>query len=76
MQRGMDYLETRSDIDAHKIALVNHSTFTVSSVFAAVDTRYSALVLLGAGVFPELLTVAPTPIRYISFPTFASRSCY
>ena len=67
MQRGLDYLETRSDIDTRKIALMNHSTFEVGAVFAGVDQRYSSVILIGAGVFPELLHVPPevNPLHFV-----------
>ena len=67
MQRGLDYLETRSDIDTRKIALMNHSTFEFGAVFAGVDQRYSSVILIGAGVFPDLLHVPPevNPLHFM-----------
>src|SRR5260370_2632650 len=67
MQRGLDYLETRSDIDTRKIALMNHSTFEFGAAFAGVDQRYSAVILNGAGVSPELLHVPPevNPLHFV-----------
>ena len=67
MQRGLDYLETRSDIDARKIAFMNHSTYISGAVFAGLDRRYSSVILIGAGVYPELLHVAAdvNPLHFI-----------
>ena len=67
MQRSLDYLETRSDIDARKIAFFNHSTYVYGTVFAGVDQRYSALILIGAGISAELEHVPAelNPLHFI-----------
>jgi hypothetical protein len=49
MQRAVDYLETRSDIDRQRIALWNTSTFEFGALFAAVDQRYTSVLFIGAG---------------------------
>jgi eukaryotic-like serine/threonine-protein kinase len=49
MQRGVDYLETRSDIDARKIAFWDDSTYNIAVLVAAIDQRYSSVILLGSG---------------------------
>jgi hypothetical protein len=59
MQRGIDYLDTRSDIDTRKIAFWNDSTFEFGGVFAAVDQRYSSVILIGASVDPQFVRVPP-----------------
>jgi len=51
MQRGLDYLETRSDVDARKIAFWNDSTWDYGVMFAAIDPRYASVILIGAGLF-------------------------
>jgi hypothetical protein len=58
MQRGRDYLETRPDLDNRKIMFWNDSTFDSGAVFAAVDDRYSSVIFVGAGVWPELQHVS------------------
>lgn len=66
MQRSIDYLESRSDIDKRSIAFMNHSTFQYGAIFAALNSRYSAVVLVGTGLFPELLQLPPefSPILF------------
>ncbi|MBZ5625814.1 MAG: SUMF1/EgtB/PvdO family nonheme iron enzyme [Acidobacteriia bacterium] len=59
MQRGFDYLETRSDIDTRKVAFWNDSTFEFGVVFAGVDQRYASVILVGSGVIPELYHIPP-----------------
>ena len=67
MQRGRDHLETRSDIDKKKIMFWNDSTFDSGAVFAAVDNRYSSVIFVGAGVWPELLHVSAevNPLHFV-----------
>jgi eukaryotic-like serine/threonine-protein kinase len=51
LRTGMDYLETREDITAAALAYVGASWGAGSRlVFAAVDERFRAVVLLGAGI--------------------------
>jgi hypothetical protein len=59
MQRSIDYLETRSDIDTRKLAFWNDSTFEFGAVFAGIDRRYASVILIGAGVVPELYHIPP-----------------
>jgi hypothetical protein len=54
MQRGVDYLESRPDIDKRKIVFWNNSTLDYGAVFAAIEGRYAANILISAGVFPHL----------------------
>jgi len=54
MQRGVDYLESRLDIDSRKIVFWNNSTLDYGAVFAAIEGRYAANILISAGVFPQL----------------------
>ena len=67
MQRARDYLETRSDIDAGRIAFWNDSTYDSGAVFAAVDNRYASVIFGGAGVWPELQHVSAemNPLHFI-----------
>ena len=51
---GLDYLETRSDIDADKISLLGISNgANLSILLLPVETRYKAAVLVGAGIDPK-----------------------
>jgi len=51
LRRGLDYLETRNDIDARKIAFCGVSSGArVGLIQAAVERRYAAVVLVGSGL--------------------------
>ena len=51
LRMGIDYLETRVDIDMSKLAYVGLSWGAGSRVgFAAIDQRFKAVVLVGAGI--------------------------
>jgi formylglycine-generating enzyme required for sulfatase activity/dienelactone hydrolase len=60
MRRGMDYLETRDDIDADRLAYVGLSFGAGSHlVFAGTDDRFKAVVLLGGGIDERLMPTLP-----------------
>jgi formylglycine-generating enzyme required for sulfatase activity len=64
LRRGLDYLETRHDIDSKKIGLVAPSAgANLGIVLAAVDHRYASVVYLGAGVRARDLTVTAAASR-------------
>jgi eukaryotic-like serine/threonine-protein kinase len=75
LRTGLDYLETRADIDAGALAYVGSSWGAGSRlVFAAVDDRFRAVVLIGAGIdervhptLPEASNINFAP--YIRAPT-------
>ena len=67
MQRGVDYLKTRSDIDARKIAFWNDSTYNIGVVIAAIDRRYSSVILLGSGAAFAKLYRLPADINPFHF---------
>jgi eukaryotic-like serine/threonine-protein kinase len=51
LRRGLDYLETRDDIDSKKIGFVGPSAGgTVGLILAAVDRRYASVFLAASGV--------------------------
>ena len=52
LRRGLDYLETRNDIDSKKIAfwLVRVLARQAGLILAAVDRRYASVFLAGAGI--------------------------
>jgi len=51
LRRGLDYLETRNDIDARKIAICGPSAgATTGLILAAVDRRYASVFLAAAGI--------------------------
>jgi serine/threonine protein kinase/formylglycine-generating enzyme required for sulfatase activity/pimeloyl-ACP methyl ester carboxylesterase len=50
LRRGLDYLETRSDLDASRTAYFGPSAGGYKLVLPAVETRYRAVILTGATV--------------------------
>lgn len=51
LRRGLDYLETRNDIDAKKIAICGPSAGAATGlILAAVDRRYASVFLAAAGI--------------------------
>jgi formylglycine-generating enzyme required for sulfatase activity/DNA-binding winged helix-turn-helix (wHTH) protein len=67
MQRSFDYLETRSDIDARKVAFWNDSTYQVGVVMAAVNHRYSSVIMVGCGGESKSLVSLPADINPFQF---------
>jgi serine/threonine protein kinase/formylglycine-generating enzyme required for sulfatase activity/dienelactone hydrolase len=69
VRRGLDYLETRKEIDPTRIAFFGPSAGArIGLILAAVETRYRTVVLMGAGVskrdsqaIPEASTVNFAP---------------
>ena len=51
LRRGLDYLETRPDVDRARIAFFGPSAGAqLGLILAAVETRYRAVVMVGAGL--------------------------
>jgi eukaryotic-like serine/threonine-protein kinase len=67
MQRGVDYLETRSDIDTRKIAFWNDSTYEFGVLIAAINQRYSSVILVGSGGGFAMLSRVPADINPFHF---------
>jgi pimeloyl-ACP methyl ester carboxylesterase len=67
LRRGLDYLETRHDIDRTRIAALAPSAgSTLGIILGAVETRYRALVFIGAGL-PDAyraLNATANPINF------------
>ena len=60
LRMGIDYLETRDDIDMGKLAYVGLSWGAGSRVgFAAIDQRFKAVVLIGAGIDERVKPTLP-----------------
>jgi serine/threonine protein kinase/formylglycine-generating enzyme required for sulfatase activity len=69
IRRGIDYLATRDDVDLHKVAFYGPSAGArIGLILAAVEDRYAAVVLQGAGVLPEEMSNIPeaNPINFAS----------
>ncbi len=58
IRRGLDYVETRKELEAAKIALFNISEERFLIV-PAVESRYRSVVLVGIGLNESLLKVIP-----------------
>ena len=67
VRRGLDYLSTRDDLDVHRIALYGPSAGArIGLILAAVEDRYAAVLLQGAGVIPDDMNDIPeaNPINF------------
>jgi serine/threonine protein kinase/formylglycine-generating enzyme required for sulfatase activity len=69
VRRGLDYLETRNEIDPSRIAFFGPSAGSrIGLILAAVETRYRSVFLMGAGVSKyESETIAEAnPLNFAS----------
>ena len=58
LRRGVDYLATRPDLDHSRIAFIGWSSGAqLGMILAAIETRYRAVVIMGAGL----------PIKYVPY---------
>jgi serine/threonine protein kinase/formylglycine-generating enzyme required for sulfatase activity/pimeloyl-ACP methyl ester carboxylesterase len=67
IRRGLDYLETRDDIDPKRIAFFAPSAGArIGLILAAVEDRFACVFLQGAGVVKEDLSTIPeaNPINF------------
>jgi eukaryotic-like serine/threonine-protein kinase len=65
MRRGIDYLETRDDIDMQRLSYVGLSWGAGSRLgFAAVDDRFHAVVLIGGGIDERLQPTLPEAANF------------
>ena len=70
MRRGMDYLETRPDIDTSRLAYLGFSKGSGSWLaFAAIEDRFKSVVLMGGGLDERFLPSAAE----VNSINFASR---
>lgn len=69
LRRGVDYLETRNDLNKDKIGFLGISNgANVGLVLTAIETRYKALVFESAGLEKDFRTRTPetSPIKFAS----------
>jgi formylglycine-generating enzyme required for sulfatase activity/dienelactone hydrolase len=60
LRRGMDYIESRKDLDASRIAFVGPSAGAAAGVIlTAVDPRFRSVMFIGTGLEPEELGAPP-----------------
>ncbi|HEY7914411.1 MAG TPA: SUMF1/EgtB/PvdO family nonheme iron enzyme, partial [Blastocatellia bacterium] len=66
MRRGLDYLETRGDIDASRVAYFGPSATDFKLILPAVEPRYRAVIFNGAGArgFHNQWHPAANPINF------------
>src|SRR5260370_30140593 len=59
LRRGLDYLETRKDINAERIAYcgVSSGSSLYGLIYTAIEPRYRSVVFLGGGLRPEMSEV-------------------
>ena len=70
LRRGLDYLETRTDIDSTRIAALAPSAgAALGLILGAVEPRYRAFVFVGAGVAPYNVTIgaAVNPVNFAPY---------
>jgi serine/threonine protein kinase/formylglycine-generating enzyme required for sulfatase activity/predicted esterase len=68
LRRGLDYLATRNDVDATRIAYFGYSQgATEGLIYTAVDPRYRSVVMVGGGMWPP----GKESLAEISLPNFA-----
>jgi len=67
LRRGLDYLETRNDIDATRIAMFGPSGGDLKLLLPAVERRYRAVIYTGTGLRPEYAQAPPeiNPINFV-----------
>ena len=66
LRRGLDYLETRGDIDTNRIAYHQPSATGLGLILPAVETRYRTVVMWGASVNKSNMATIPeaNPINF------------
>jgi formylglycine-generating enzyme required for sulfatase activity len=67
LRRGLDYLETRNDVDMTRIAAVAPSAgSTLGLILGALETRYRTLIFIGAGLPASYRSIAAAanPINF------------
>jgi len=67
VRRGLDYLETREDIDSGKIAYFAPSSASFKLIVPAVDMRYRSVILTGSGLrkYMTQMNPAANPINFV-----------
>jgi dienelactone hydrolase len=67
LRRGLDYLQTRDDIDPSRVAFLGSSVGGPMLIPPAVESRYRAVILHGAGLWKRDLQRhrAVNPVNYV-----------
>jgi formylglycine-generating enzyme required for sulfatase activity/DNA-binding winged helix-turn-helix (wHTH) protein len=61
LRRGLDYLQTRQDVDTNRFAYcgVSSGASMYGLIYAAIEPRYRSVILLGGGVRAEMAQFIP-----------------
>lgn len=67
--RGLDYLETRDDIDMGRIAHIAYSAGGSGLIFPAVEERYKTLLLINSGLPEYAIRRLPetNPVNFVPY---------
>ncbi|HJQ25886.1 MAG TPA: protein kinase [Blastocatellia bacterium] len=68
LRRGLDYLETRQDIDRSRIAMIGPSGGLLKLLMPAVETRYRSVIYTGTGLRKDYLQLLPeiNPVNFVA----------
>ena len=68
-RRGLDYLETRPDIDINKLGYCGTSGGSAKLIVAAVEPRYRSIVLTGAGAkkYQTRFIAEANPLNFVPY---------
>jgi formylglycine-generating enzyme required for sulfatase activity/pimeloyl-ACP methyl ester carboxylesterase len=73
LRRGLDYIETRPDLDHARIAFMANSAGTWTGVIlTSLETRYRSVLFVGTGIEPRSMTDAPAACRINFAPRIAA----
>jgi hypothetical protein len=73
LRRGLDYIQSRSDLDSERIGMLAPSAGSAPGVIvAALDRRYRAVVIVGGGIDPQEEQVRDPACRIHFAPRIAA----
>jgi formylglycine-generating enzyme required for sulfatase activity/dienelactone hydrolase len=73
LRRGLDYLETREDLDPSRIAFLGPSAGSFTGlVVTALETRYRSILFIGTGIRPSWISDAPAANRINFIPRISA----
>jgi formylglycine-generating enzyme required for sulfatase activity len=73
LRRGLDYVQSRHDLDSSRIGFLGPSAgATAGVILTALETRYRSVMFIGTGIEPEEITDAPAASRINFAPRIAA----
>lgn len=73
LRRGLDYLETRKDLDMSRVAFIGPSAGSWAGVIlTALEPRYRSVLFIGTDIHPSEITDAPAANRINFAPRIAA----